>query len=58
METTIETPKQIVQKTIFGVLIAISVGHFLNDMIQSVITSVYPLLRQNYKLSYSQIGLS
>jgi FSR family fosmidomycin resistance protein-like MFS transporter len=29
----------------------------LNDMIQSVITSVYPLLKQNYRLSFSQIGL-
>ena len=58
MESTVtETPKELVQKTIFGVLFAISIGHLLNDMIQSVITSVYPVLKQNYKLSFSQIGL-
>ena len=55
--TTVQPPQQLVQKTIFGVLFAISIGHLLNDMIQSVITSVYPLLKQNYRLSFSQIGL-
>ncbi len=55
--TVIEAPKQLVQKTIFGILFAISVGHFLNDMLQSVITSVYPLLKQNFHLSFSQIGM-
>jgi FSR family fosmidomycin resistance protein-like MFS transporter len=58
MESTVlQTPKQVVQKTVFSVLFAISIGHLLNDMIQSVITSVYPLLKQNYRLSFSQIGL-
>ncbi len=58
MESTItEDPKQLVQKTIFGVLFAISAGHFLNDMIQSVITSVYPQLKQSFHLNFSQIGL-
>ena len=58
MESTItEEPKQLIQKTLFGILFAISAGHFLNDMIQSIITSVYPLLKQNFRLSFSQIGL-
>jgi len=55
--TTAENPAQIVQKTVFTVLFAISIGHFLNDMLQSTITSVYPLLKKNLQLSYSQIGL-
>jgi FSR family fosmidomycin resistance protein-like MFS transporter len=55
--TTIQDPKQLVQKTVFGILFAISFGHFLNDMIQSIITSVYPLLKQNFHLNYSQIGM-
>lgn len=55
--TAIQDPKQLVQKTLYGILFAISIGHFLNDMIQSIITSVYPLLKQHYKLSFSQIGL-
>jgi len=58
MESTIiEEPQKVVQKTIFSVLIAISVGHLINDMLQSVIPSVYPLLRQNFHLNYTQIGL-
>jgi FSR family fosmidomycin resistance protein-like MFS transporter len=58
MESTItEEPKQLVQKTLFGVLFAISAGHLLNDMMQSVITAVYPQLRHAFHLSYSQVGL-
>ncbi len=45
------------QKTIFTVLFAISAGHFLNDLMQSVITAAYPLLKVNYALSFTQIGI-
>ncbi len=38
-------------------LIAISFGHLINDMLQSVIPSVYPLLKKNFHLNYTQIGL-
>ncbi len=55
--TTIQSPKQLVQKTIFGVLFAISISHLLNDMLQSIIPSVYPLLKQNFHLNFTQIGL-
>jgi len=57
MESTVtEDPKQLVQKTVFTILFAISIGHFLNDMMQSVITSVYPLLKKHLNLNYTQIG--
>ena len=49
--------KLLVQKTVFGVLFAISFSHLLNDMIQSIITSVYPLLKQHFALNFTQIGL-
>jgi len=55
--TTIEAPKQTVQKTVFGILFAISFGHLLNDLLQSIIPSIYPLLKQNFHLNYTQIGL-
>ena len=55
--TTVQAPTQLVQKTIFGVLFAISFSHLLNDMIQSIITSVYPLLKQGFRLNFSQIGM-
>lgn len=58
MESTVtENSTSTVQKTVFGILFAISAGHLLNDMMQSVITAVYPQLRDQFRLSYSQVGL-
>ena len=45
------------QQTIYSILFAISFAHLLNDLIQAIIPSVYPILKQNYQLSFSQIGL-
>lgn len=45
------------QKTVFSILFAISFAHLLNDFIQGIIPSVYPILRENYNLSFTQIGL-
>lgn len=39
------------------ILGAISFSHFLNDMLQSLIVAIYPLLKGNYHLSFTQIGL-
>jgi len=39
------------------VLAGISVSHFLNDTMQSLIASVYPILKENYALDFAQIGL-
>ncbi|TAH65215.1 MAG: MFS transporter [Rhodopseudomonas palustris] len=39
------------------VLGGISVSHFLNDTMQSLIQSVYPILKANYALDFAQIGL-
>ncbi|XZG70634.1 MFS transporter [Chitinibacteraceae bacterium HSL-7] len=36
---------------------AVSVAHFLNDLVQSLILAIYPLLKGNYALSFAQIGL-
>ncbi len=44
-------------KTTFPVLFAVSAGHLLNDLIQSVIPSVYPMLKSNYDLTFTQVGL-
>jgi MFS transporter, FSR family, fosmidomycin resistance protein len=44
-------------KTAFGILAAISFCHLLNDMMQSVIPAVYPLLKSTYRLDFGQIGL-
>ena len=47
---------EIAQKTLFSILFAISFAHFLNDLIQAIIPAVYPILKQNYHLSFTQIG--
>jgi FSR family fosmidomycin resistance protein-like MFS transporter len=39
------------------VLGGISLSHFLNDTMQSLIPSVYPILKENYALDFAQIGL-
>jgi FSR family fosmidomycin resistance protein-like MFS transporter len=43
--------------TALGILAAISVCHGLNDLMQSVLPAVYPILKQAYRLDFGQIGL-
>jgi FSR family fosmidomycin resistance protein-like MFS transporter len=43
--------------TRFTVIGAVSVVHLLNDMMQSVIVTIYPLLKDEFHLSFVQIGL-
>jgi len=42
---------------VFRILAAISFCHLLNDMMQSVIPAVYPILKRTYSLDFGQIGL-
>jgi len=44
-------------KTVFSILTAISVCHLLNDMMQSLLPAIYPMLKSNYGLDFGQIGL-
>jgi len=43
--------------TAVGILAAISVSHLLNDTLQSLIPSIYPLLKVSLRLNFSQVGL-
>ena len=56
METADINKNELVSKTVFTILFAISFAHLLNDLIQAIIPSIYPILKQNYDLSFSQIG--
>lgn len=47
----------IVEKTVFPILFAISFSHLLNDTIQSLIPAIYPIVKNTYHLTFSQIGL-
>ena len=42
--------------TAFSVLAAISFCHLLNDMMQSLLPAIYPILKENYGLTFAQIG--
>jgi len=53
---TVSAPGE-AQRTGFRVLGAISFSHFLNDMIQSLILAIYPLLKGKFQLTFAQIGL-
>jgi MFS transporter, FSR family, fosmidomycin resistance protein len=45
------------EKTALAVLIAVSFCHLLNDAMQSLLPSIYPILKTNYQLDFGQIGL-
>ncbi|OZB81377.1 MAG: MFS transporter, partial [Halothiobacillus sp. 13-55-253] len=62
MSTTLtDTPQPVSPaapvETQYRVLGAISVSHFLNDLMQSLMISIYPLFKSNFDLSFAQIGL-
>ncbi|MGA0540606.1 MFS transporter [Neotabrizicola sp. VNH66] len=43
--------------TVVPIILAVAAGHFLNDLMQSLIPAAYPLLKQNLALNFTQIGL-
>src|SRR5688572_29199726 len=43
--------------TVYPILLAISFSHLLNDTIQSLIPSIYPMVKDNYRLNFAQIGV-
>jgi len=47
----------LIERTVFPILFALSFSHLLNDTIQSLIPAIYPIIKVNYHLSFSQIGL-
>jgi MFS transporter, FSR family, fosmidomycin resistance protein len=44
-------------KPAFGILAALSGSHMVNDMMQSLILAMYPILKGEFSLSFAQIGL-
>ena len=45
------------KRTAYPVLIAVSIAHALNDLIQGIIPAIYPQLEQKFSLSMTQIGI-
>lgn len=55
MNTAVSAPLK--PKTYMAVLFALGAAHLLNDLVQSLIPAVYPLIQQSYGLNFQQIGL-
>lgn len=46
-----------VEGTVYSMLVICSISHFLNDMIQSIIPAIYPILKDKFNYSFAQIGI-
>jgi FSR family fosmidomycin resistance protein-like MFS transporter len=55
--TTQTAPAQDIVRTHYLVILAIALCHFINDVMQSVLSASYPLLRDEFGLTFTQIGL-
>ena len=45
------------ETTTFAILVSLSVCHLLNDLNQSLVPAIYPILKDAYHLDFGQIGL-
>ncbi|MDA6068321.1 MFS transporter [Flavobacterium sp. AC] len=54
---TTSNSKQLVQKTVFSILFTISFTHLINDMLQAVVPAVYPIIKDKFHLTFTEIGL-
>ena len=55
--STITAGRQAAETTTFVILVALSFSHLMNDMMQSLLPAIYPLLKTKFALSFGQIGL-
>lgn len=46
-----------VEGTVYSMLVICSISHFLNDMIQSIIPAIYPIMKDRFNYSFAQIGI-
>jgi FSR family fosmidomycin resistance protein-like MFS transporter len=51
------TAKSAAGTTVMSILWALALSHLLNDTIQSLIPAIYPILKESFRLNYTQVGL-
>ena len=51
------SPPRATDSTVVPIIVAVALGHMLNDLMQSLISASYPLLKTNLALSFTQIGI-
>jgi len=49
--------RRIAEGTAFSIILALSFSHLLNDTMQSLVPSLYPMIKQTYGISFVQIGI-
>ncbi len=57
MSITTATPSPSATGTAYAVLLAVACSHMINDTLQAVMLSMYPLLHQTYSLTFAQVGI-
>jgi FSR family fosmidomycin resistance protein-like MFS transporter len=56
-QTAIGNNRGTVESATIGILISLTLCHLLNDLMQSLLPALYPMLKDSFTLSFSQIGL-
>jgi FSR family fosmidomycin resistance protein-like MFS transporter len=56
IQAGVERPR-IAEGAAFSIILALSFSHLLNDMMQSLVPALYPMIKDSYALSFGQIGL-
>ena len=56
-DMTTGTVRPTAQSTVFPVILAVSLCHLLNDVMQSLLAALYPMLKEDYSLDFWQIGM-
>lgn len=57
MESILSKLKRISKESTFPILLALCCVHGLNDLTQSIVSAVYPMIKEDLSLSFGQIGL-
>jgi FSR family fosmidomycin resistance protein-like MFS transporter len=52
-----DSPAPVAARVVIRILLAVSVCHLLNDMVQSLLPAIYPILKASFNLNFGQIGL-
>ena len=55
--TQVEIPLLVETKPVFKILAIISLCHLLNDLLSSLLPSIYPMLKSSFNLNFAQVGL-
>lgn len=54
---TVKVQPEVIKKTTYSILFIISFSHLINDLLQAIVPSIYPLIKDNFGLSFTQIGI-